>query len=126
PARRSLGDTRVAQLWGEGRRLGQDEAAALALENTKRGMPVPAPRPAGHDTGGHRLPARPVTPPSTLTQREHEITRLVARGLSNKSIAEELVISPATVARHITNILTKLGFTSRAQIAAWSVDNDRP
>jgi DNA-binding NarL/FixJ family response regulator len=39
-------------------------------------------------------------------------------------VADELVISPATVARHVTNILTKLGFSSRAQIAAWVVGND--
>ncbi|MFD0536023.1 response regulator transcription factor [Actinomadura luteofluorescens] len=65
----------------------------------------------------------PVTPPSTLTAREREIARLVSRGLSNRGIADELVISPATAARHVTNILTKLGFSSRAQIAAWAVDN---
>ncbi|TDD13223.1 LuxR family transcriptional regulator, partial [Actinomadura sp. KC06] len=45
------------------------------------------------------------------------------RCLSNRGVADELVISPATVARHVTNILTKLGFSSRAQIAAWAVDN---
>ncbi|QKG20675.1 hypothetical protein ACTIVE_2313 [Actinomadura verrucosospora] len=66
--------------------------------------------------------ARPSTPPSTLTGREREIARLVARGLTNRGIADELVISPATVARHVTNILTKLGYSSRAQIAAWVVD----
>ncbi|TDD60339.1 response regulator transcription factor, partial [Actinomadura rubrisoli] len=74
---------------------------------------VPAPLPA----------PGPVTPPSTLTARERDIARLVSRGLSNRGIAAELVISPATVARHVTNILTKLGFSSRAQIAAWAVDN---
>jgi DNA-binding NarL/FixJ family response regulator len=66
-----------------------------------------------------------VTPPSTLTPREREIAALIARGLSNRGIADELVISPATVARHVTNILTKLGFTSRAQIAAWAVNQQR-
>ncbi|MFC9973399.1 LuxR C-terminal-related transcriptional regulator [Spirillospora sp. NPDC127200] len=67
--------------------------------------------------------AAPVTPPSTLTAREREIAALVARGLSNRGIADELVISPATVARHVTNILTKLGFASRAQVAAWAVEH---
>ena len=47
----------------------------------------------------------------------------VAAGRSNKSIAEELFISPATAARHVANILGKLGFSSRAQIAAWAADN---
>ena len=57
--------------------------------------------------------------PSTLTPREREIAALIARGLSNRAIAGELVISQATVARHVANMLTKLGFSSRARIAAW-------
>jgi len=52
-----------------------------------------------------------------LTRREGEISGLVAEGLSNKEIAERLVISPRTVETHVQNVLTKLGFTSRAQIA---------
>ena len=58
-------------------------------------------------------------PPVRLTPREREIVALIAAGLSNRAIAAELVISPATAARHVANILGKLGFTSRAQIAAW-------
>ena len=54
-----------------------------------------------------------------LTAREREIAVLIARGLSNRGIAEELVISPATAARHVANIFTKLGLRSRAQVAAW-------
>ncbi len=62
------------------------------------------------------------TPPGTLTPREREIVGLVAAGRSNRAIAEELFISPATAARHVANILAKLGFTSRTQIAAWAMD----
>jgi predicted ATPase/DNA-binding CsgD family transcriptional regulator len=54
-----------------------------------------------------------------LTGRELQIARLVARGLSNRAVAAELTISPATAARHVANIFGKLGFTSRAQVAAW-------
>ena len=54
-----------------------------------------------------------------LTAREREVTQLVAAGLSNPQIAERLVISPETAAVHVKHILSKLGFTSRAQIAAW-------
>jgi DNA-binding NarL/FixJ family response regulator len=54
-----------------------------------------------------------------LTRREREIVRLIAKGSSNRAIAEELVITPATAARHVANIMSKLGFNSRAQIAAW-------
>jgi len=61
-------------------------------------------------------------PPSSLTQREHEIAGLVAGGLSNKAIAAELSISPTTAARHVANIMAKLGFNSRSQIAAWVAD----
>jgi DNA-binding NarL/FixJ family response regulator len=57
-----------------------------------------------------------------LTAREYEIAALIGRGLSNRAIADELVISPATVARHVANIFTKLGFSSRAQVAAWLAD----
>jgi predicted ATPase/DNA-binding CsgD family transcriptional regulator len=57
-----------------------------------------------------------------LTGRELEIARLIARGLSNRGIADELTISPATAARHVANIFGKLGFTSRAQVAAWTAE----
>jgi DNA-binding NarL/FixJ family response regulator len=57
---------------------------------------------------------------STLAPRERQVTALIARGHSNRAIAEELVISPATAARHVANILAKLGFSSRTQIAAWA------
>lgn len=58
-------------------------------------------------------------PASTaLTKREREIAELVADGLSNKDIAAALVISQRTAETHVEHILTKLGFTSRAQIAA--------
>lgn len=57
-----------------------------------------------------------------LTAREREVAALVAQGKSNRAIADELVVSERTTESHITNILGKLGFTSRAQIAAWAVD----
>jgi DNA-binding NarL/FixJ family response regulator len=50
---------------------------------------------------------------------------MIARGLTNRGIADELVISQATVARHVANILTKLGFSSRAQVAAWMVGREQ-
>jgi DNA-binding CsgD family transcriptional regulator len=122
PIRRKLGDGVVARLWGEGRDMTPETAVARALETPRTGT-VPTQRPPADD----RPPvmASPVTPPSTLTPREREIAALIARGMSNRGIADELVISPATVARHVTNILTKLGFTSRAQIAAWAVERGR-
>jgi non-specific serine/threonine protein kinase len=60
-------------------------------------------------------------PSATLTKRERQVADLVAQGLSNRQIAAKLVISQRTAQGHVEHILTKLGFTSRAQIAAWIV-----
>jgi DNA-binding CsgD family transcriptional regulator len=54
-----------------------------------------------------------------LTPRELQVARLIAGGRSNKQIAAQLVISPRTAEGHVERILAKLGFTSRAQAAAW-------
>jgi DNA-binding NarL/FixJ family response regulator len=56
-----------------------------------------------------------------LTTREREVAALVARGLSNRAIADELIVGERTVETYVSSILSKLGYTSRAQIAAWSV-----
>jgi len=60
-----------------------------------------------------------------LSRREQQIAELVAEGTSNKEIAARLVIAPRTAEGHVEHILVKLGFTSRAQIAAGS-RNDVP
>jgi pentatricopeptide repeat protein len=55
-----------------------------------------------------------------LTPREREVAELVAQGLSNRQIAERLYVSERTAETHVQNILMKLGFTSRAQVAGWA------
>lgn len=60
---------------------------------------------------------------SLLTARELDVARRIARGLTNKQIAAELVIAEGTADRHVANILGKLGFSSRAQVAAWVVEH---
>jgi DNA-binding NarL/FixJ family response regulator len=55
---------------------------------------------------------------SPLTKRESQIADLVAEGLSNRAIAESLVLSPRTVDGHVERILPKLEFSSRSQIAS--------
>ncbi|MEU0571959.1 helix-turn-helix transcriptional regulator, partial [Nonomuraea sp. NPDC005983] len=107
PARDRLGEAVVALLWAEGTAMTAEGAVACAL-----GGPVPDLAPAD---------LAPVMQESRLTDREREIAELVARGLSNRAIADELVISPATAARHVADILSKLGFSTRTQIAAWVV-----
>ena len=54
-----------------------------------------------------------------LTAREAETARLIAGGLTNREIAGRLVLSVRTVESHVANAMAKLGFTSRAQLAAW-------
>jgi DNA-binding NarL/FixJ family response regulator len=56
---------------------------------------------------------------SPLTARETEVAVLVGRGLTNREIAEALVLSERTAQNHVQHILTKLGFANRSQIAAW-------
>ncbi|MGV9612215.1 protein kinase domain-containing protein [Nocardia xishanensis] len=72
-----------------------------------------------------RVPASADNQSSTLTKREREVVDLVAEGLTNKAIAARLVISQRTAQGHVEHILTKLGFTSRAQIAAWAGEQAR-
>ena len=59
--------------------------------------------------------------PDALTAREREVAALVAEGLSNAALAERLYISPRTAAVHVSNILAKLGMSSRTEIATWAV-----
>ena len=62
---------------------------------------------------------------TALSPREAEVAGLVAEGLTNRQIAERLVISERTAQNHVQHILTKLGFTTRSQIAAWSVRTEQ-
>jgi predicted ATPase/DNA-binding CsgD family transcriptional regulator len=121
-AAQGLGQDAVRRLWAEGSGLDASAAVELAM----------APPPAGPAAG---VAPSPPAPPATgqdgaaaadagaaggLTPRERQIAALIAGGHSNRAIGDELGISPATAARHVANILLKLGFSSRAQIAAWA------
>ncbi len=80
-------------------------------------------RASGEDREEVPLPkaaTQPVRAP--LTAREWQIAEVVAQGLGNRQIAERLVIAQRTAEGHIERIMTKLGFNSRAQIAAWYVE----
>ncbi len=121
-ARAHLGERAAAVTLAEGRAMSAHEAVRFAIgpgeppgDAVIRAIPAQAPAPA---------PDSPGAPPSALTAREREIAALIARGMSNRGIADELVISPATAARHVANIFTKLGFSSRAQLAAWAAQRE--
>jgi ATP/maltotriose-dependent transcriptional regulator MalT len=70
------------------------------------------------------LASGPANLPAGLTDREAEVLRLVAAGKTNKDIAAELFLSERTVARHLSNIFTKIDVGSRTAAAAWAFEND--
>jgi predicted ATPase/DNA-binding CsgD family transcriptional regulator/Tfp pilus assembly protein PilF len=126
-ARDRLGAAAAAALFAEGREMTVQDAVGYALGSSPA---RPSDAQGARGSGEHAWadPARlaaagPTTP---LTAREQEIVLLIARGLSNRQIADELVISPATAARHVANILAKLGFSSRTQVASWAVRHEPP
>lgn len=105
--RRSLGDEAFTAAFTSGSELSLNHAIAYALEE--------------ESARGTEQSPKAAAAASTLTRREKEIAELVARGLSNRQIAETLVIAQRTAEGHVENILRKLGFTSRSQIAnLWS------
>jgi predicted ATPase/DNA-binding CsgD family transcriptional regulator len=109
--RHALGDDAYATAAQRGTDLSLDRAVAYAL-----GEQATTPSPAPSLTRALGV----------LTRRERQVAELIAQGLSNKEIAARLVISPRTVEGHIEHILTKLGFTSRTQIAISAAARERP
>ncbi|MEV6337123.1 protein kinase [Nocardia vinacea] len=103
-ARRSLGTRGFDTAFRQGQAMGMGAAVAYALGEQ---------------------PADKARESSALTKRERQVADLVAQGLSNKQIATKLVISQRTAQHHVEHILTKLGFTSRAQISAWIVEGTK-
>jgi non-specific serine/threonine protein kinase len=108
-ARRMLGEGVYLRAYQSGTRLGQEEAVAFAL---------------GKDAGPAAAPSGSAGP-KVLTRREEQIAEMLAEGLSNKEIAERLVIAQRTAESHVANILTKLGCTSRSQVAVWFIERRR-
>jgi predicted ATPase/DNA-binding CsgD family transcriptional regulator len=137
-AARDLGEPAIQRLWASGSGMTTESAVALALDESGPALDESGPAldesgPALDGAGPARPPAaaasRPVTAaalPAGLTPRERQIVGLIVTGRSNKAIAAELFISPATVARHVANILAKLGFSSRSQVAAWASEGSYP
>jgi predicted ATPase/DNA-binding CsgD family transcriptional regulator len=133
--RAQLGHAAFAQAWALGHGMPLEQAIAFAVE-MKDALPTGTAQQASHEEAPSDLPSGILFQPSPplsprhatkqqfggLTSRECEVARLVAQGKSNRAIAEELVVGVSTVEAHITHIFTKLGFSSRSQLAAWTVD----
>jgi non-specific serine/threonine protein kinase len=102
-ARRALGEAIFGQTWQAGRDAPVDQAISEALKCERRASSAPSAKFA-------------------LTPREVEVAVLVGRGLSNREIAERLVVSERTAEAHISNALSKLGMRSRAQLAIWAAE----
>ena len=98
----------VQRAYEELTRLGASAVAhKVALRLRELGSPVPrGPRPTTRSN------------PRGLTEREWEIARLLALGLSNAEIADRLVVSPKTVGHHVSAVLGKLAVRRRAEVAA--------
>ncbi len=127
-AREHLGEPAATALLAEGAAMGRDDAirygaeAAIVAPPGVAGAAADGAVPGDTGSSAGQLPRPAGGGPSVLTTREHQIAALAARGRSNKAIADELVISPLTVARHVANIFAKLGVSSRAQLAGWLAD----
>ena len=100
PVRTTVG-TAAAKLFDEGRGLAPGQAIVLGLDDKTEDR---------RQGGG---------PSASLTRREREIAALVATGLTNREIAGQLYLSVRTVEVHVDHILSKLGFRTRTQLAAW-------
>jgi HD-GYP domain-containing protein (c-di-GMP phosphodiesterase class II)/DNA-binding CsgD family transcriptional regulator len=73
--------------------------------------------------GGQREARSPPRWPADLTDREVEVLRLIARGRSNREVAKQLFISPKTVGRHVENVYAKIGVSSRAAAALFTMEH---
>ena len=105
------------------RDLGDEDTAAMELDAARRAL-----QQLGAASDLVRLEelsrTRAPQPTSGLTAREIEVLRLVAAGHTNRAIADKLVISEKTVARHMSNIFTKLGLSSRSAATAYAYEHD--
>jgi HD-GYP domain-containing protein (c-di-GMP phosphodiesterase class II) len=96
------------------------EAAAILRDEARRGRLDAGTVEAVLGAAGHRVPRRREGP-AGLTAREVEVLRLLARGLSNRQIAESLVISPKTAGNHVEHIYAKTGVRNRAQASVFAL-----
>ncbi len=125
--RAELGEQAFAAAWAEGRTMTPEQAIAaqeqlLIPKGDRKGLPAPHYSPRPYDTKARTNQPAP-TYPADLTEREVEVLRLVARGLSDAQVAEILVISPRTVNAHLRSIYNKLNITSRHAATLFALEH---
>jgi non-specific serine/threonine protein kinase len=113
----AMGESQFATIWAEGRAMTVEQAIQYALA-----LPMMTESTAVQDDDPNVVQQTVHPHLEELTPREREVAALIAQGKSNRAIAQALVISEKTAERHVANILSKLGFHSRTQIAAWAVE----
>jgi DNA-binding NarL/FixJ family response regulator len=116
PARRTLAPEAADAAWQVGRALDLDQIVEAALA-------VTAPSEGRREPSAVENPTAKADAASALTRREQEVATLIGRGLTNRQIAEHLVITEGTAANHVVHILNKLDFGSRAQVAVWAAEH---
>jgi non-specific serine/threonine protein kinase len=123
--RAELGDDAFAAAMAAGRTMPLDRVADVmplivgSATVAERAGEAPT-GPARPDTTAPSAAGRQTIP---LTRREREVATLVARGLTDRQIAETLVIAEGTVGVHLTNIFSKLALHARAQLAVWAAEH---
>jgi non-specific serine/threonine protein kinase len=116
-ARRLLGRTQRTAATEEGEALALTSVIAEALD---LGVELTAPAADPAPTAAVRQASAGPTW-NDLTRRERDVAALLARGYTNRQIAAELVITEGSAHLHVVRLLSKLGFHTRAQVAAWAV-----
>jgi DNA-binding CsgD family transcriptional regulator len=116
-ARAQLDEAAFAAAWAAGQAMTMEQAIAEAL---RVGVEAPPAQTETSDQGPQLASAAPERL-GALTPRERQVLALIAHGASNRAIAEALVIAERTAEIHVSNILSKLGVTSRTQAAAFAL-----
>jgi non-specific serine/threonine protein kinase len=105
-----LGEHTFTNEWATGRATPFDEAARYALRSASDARePTVTPGAQTH---------------APLTRREREVVALVARGLTNRQVADRLLVAPRTIETHLEHVFAKLGVQTRAEVAAWAARAD--
>jgi ATP/maltotriose-dependent transcriptional regulator MalT len=110
-----LGEQALAAAWAEGRTMSPEQALA-----TQGKAMIPTPMPARPVSA---TPVKSPTSPAGLTTRELEVLRLLAMGLTDAQIAEQLVLSLHTIHAHLRTIYSKLGVTSRSAATRYAFEH---